>query len=150
MTREDDRAIYDESAGTLREKKKSDLKNRLELIKKNSNENSIFVSVHQNKFTDPKYSGSQIFYSRNNQHGQELANYVRESIVGLIQPENTREIKPADKEIYLLHNVSLPAIIVECGFLSNPEEAHKLNEKEYRDKIAFCIYCGIINYFTNL
>lgn len=149
-TRDEDRAIYDDGAGTLRQKKKSDLKNRLEIMKSNSGEKTIFLSVHQNKFPDSKYFGSQIFYSRNDPGSRELANYVRESIVGLIQPENTREIKPAEKEIYLLHNASVPAAVVECGFLSNPEEARKLNDPEYQDKMAFCIFCGVINYFTNL
>lgn len=150
MTREEDTAIYDDSAGTLRQKKKSDLRNRLEMIKSNTNDDTIFISIHQNKFTNSKYSGSQIFYSKNNPLGQELANYVKQSITGLIQPDNTREIKPADKTIFLLHNAEIPAIIVECGFLSNEEEAHKLTDKNYQDQIAFCVFCGTVNYFTNL
>lgn len=150
MTRDEDKAIYDNNAGTLKQKKKSDLKNRLNMIKSNSNENTVFISIHQNKFTDSKYSGSQIFYSKNNPLSQELANYIRKSIIGLVQPDNTREIKPADKTIFLLHNASIPAVIVECGFLSNSEEARKLISEEYQEQMAFCIFCGAINYFTNL
>lgn len=150
MTREEDKAIYDDDAGTLRQKKKSDLRNRLKMIKSNTNENTIFISIHQNKFTDSKYSGSQIFYSKNNPLGQELASYIKQSVTGLIQPDNTREIKPADKTIFLLHNAEIPSVVVECGFLSNSEEAHKLSSLDYQDKIAFCIFCGTINYFTNL
>ena len=150
MTREGDKAIYDSSASTLREKKRSDLKNRLELLKSNTNDDSIFVSIHQNKFSDSKYFGSQIFYSKNNIKSQDLANCIKESIVGLIQPENTREIKPADKNIYLLHNAQGPSVVVECGFLSNEEEANKLNSSEYQEQMAFSIYCGITNYFINL
>ena len=150
MTRQKDTAIYDEGCKSLREKKISDLKNRLEIIKENSQDSNIFISVHQNKFTDPKYSGSQIFYSKNNPLSQELANYIKQSIVGLIQPKNTREIKSGDKNIYLLHKSEIPSVIVECGFLSNEEEAKKLNTKEYQSQLAFCIYCGIANYFMNL
>ena len=150
MTRDEDKAIYDDSAGTLRQKKRSDLKNRLDIINSNSSDGTIFVSIHQNKFTDSKYCGSQIFYSKNNPLSQELANYVKKAIVGLIQQDNTREIKPSDKKIFLLHNAQIPAIIVECGFLSNEQEAHKLSDKNYQDQIAFCIFCGIINYFLNI
>ena len=150
MTREQDKAIYDNNAGTLRQKKKSDLRNRLEMIKTNSDDGTVFISIHQNKFTDSKYSGSQIFYSKNNPLSQELANYMKKSITNLIQPDNTREIKPADKTIFLLHNAPIPAVIVECGFLSNQEEAHKLASENYQDQIAFCLFCGVINYFINL
>lgn len=150
MTRDEDKAIYDNDAGTLKEKKRSDLRNRLEMIKSNTGEDSIFVSIHQNKFTDKKYWGTQIFYSKNNSRSQELATYIKDSVVGLIQPDNKREIKPADKNIYLLHNSTGPAVIVECGFLSNSEEAMKLNTKEYQEQLAFSIYCGITHYFMNL
>ena len=150
MTREEDTVIYDDNAETLRQKKRSDLKNRLEMVKSNTGEDSIFVSIHQNKFTDEKYSGAQIFYSKNNAKSQELATNIKDSIVGLIQPNNTREIKPADKNIYLLHNSTGPSVIVECGFLSNAEEAKKLNTKEYQQQLAFSIYCGITHYFMNL
>lgn len=150
MTREEDKAIYDEGSETLRSKKKSDLHNRLDIIKSNSDNHTIFISIHQNKFPDPKYSGSQIFYSKNNPLSSQLADCVRKSIVGLIQPENTREIKPAGTKIFLLNNAQIPAIVVECGFLSNSDEAHKLVDKEYQDKLAFCIFCGTMDYITNL
>lgn len=149
MTREKDKAIYDESANTLREKKRSDLKNRMGIIKNNKKENAIFVSIHQNKFPDPKYHGTQIFYSVNNPGSQSLAEKVKDSVTEFIQPENTREIKPADKKIYLLHNAEIPAIIVECGFLSNIEESKKLIDNMYQNQLAFSIYCGITSYFLN-
>lgn len=150
MTRDEDKATYDSDAGTLRQKKKSDLRNRLELIKENTNDNTIFVSIHQNKFTDSQYFGSQIFYSKNNPLSQELASYIKNAITSLIQPNNTREIKPSDKTIFLLHNAQIPAVIVECGFLSNVEEAHKLLDENYQNQVSFCVFCGIINYFMNL
>lgn len=149
MTREKDEAIYDNDSVTLRQKKISDLRNRKEIINKNKNNNTIFVSIHQNKFKDPKYFGTQIFYSKNDPKSQELAMKTRESVTSLIQPENTREIKPATGKIYLLNNAQIPAIVIECGFLSNPEEAQKLSDNNYQQQLAFSILCGISNYFIN-
>ena len=74
---------------------------------------------------------------------------TRESVTSLIQPENTREIKPATGKIYLLNNAQIPAIVIECGFLSNPEEAQKLSDNNYQQQLAFSILCGISNYFIN-
>ncbi len=150
LTRDKDISIYDDNAQSLREKKRSDLRNRSEIIDKHSNnKNAIFVSIHQNKFPNPKYFGTQIFYSKNDPKSQELANSVKDSVVGLIQPENKRAIKPADKKIFLLNNAEIPAIVVECGFLSNEEEAQKLSSKEYQGKMAFSIYCGILGFLVN-
>lgn len=149
MTREKDQSIYDENANTLKEKKRSDLKNRLKIMKKNKKENTIFVSIHQNKFPNPKYYGTQIFYSVNNPGSQNLAEKIKNSVTEFLQPENTREIKPADKKIYLLHTAEIPAIIVECGFLSNNEESKKLVDNTYQNQLAFSIYCGLISYFQN-
>ncbi len=145
MTRNNDNSI--ESTGeTLRERKVSDMKNRLQIY--NSDENNIVISIHQNKFEIEKYSGAQIFYSPNNEYSAVMAESVRSSIINLIQPENTRECKKATKDIYLLYNSKVPSIIVECGFLSNNEEAKKLNTEAYQKKMAYSIYLGIINYLN--
>lgn len=149
MTRDKDQAIYDNNSTTLRKKKISDLRNRANIINKNKNNNTIFVSIHQNKFPDPKYHGTQIFYSKNNPKSQELATKIKESVTGLIQPDNTREIKPATEKIYLLNNAQIPAIVAECGFLSNPEESKKLSDPKYQSQIAFSIFSGILDYFNN-
>lgn len=149
MTREKDQAIYDDDATSLRQKKRSDLHNRADIINKNKKENSIFISIHQNKFPNPKYFGTQIFYSKNEIKSQELATKIKDSVVGLIQPENTREIKPATEKIYLLNNAQIPAVVVECGFLSNAEEAKKLIDEKYQSQMAFSVYCGITDYFIN-
>ena len=144
MTRQEDCAIYDEkNTESLRGKKVSDMKNRLDII--NSNPNSILVSIHQNKFTDKKYYGTQVFYSQNNSSSLNLAENIRNSFKQLIQPNNERETKPAGKEIYILHNAKVPAVIVECGFVSNDEELSKLLDEDYKLKVAFSIYCGILN-----
>ncbi len=150
LTRDKDVSIYDDNAESLREKKRSDLRNRSEIIEDNSkNKNAVFVSIHQNKFPNPKYFGTQIFYSKNDPKSEELATKVKDSVVGLIQPENKRAIKPADKKIFLLYNAHIPAIVVECGFLSNCEEAQKLSSEEYQNKMAFSIYCGLLGFLIN-
>lgn len=144
MTRDSDISIYDSSAATVREKKVSDLHNRLSII--NGSEDNILISIHQNKFEQSKYYGAQMFYSKNNSESQLLAESIRQSVTGLLQPENKRELKPADKTIYILNKATVPAVIVECGFLSNPDEAQKLSDENYRKKMAFAIYCGFLNY----
>ena len=149
MTRDTDTAIYDDDVEGLKNKKRSDLHNRAKIIKDNSEGNNIFVSIHQNKFPDSKYFGTQIFYSKNDAKSQTLACSIKDSVVGLIQPDNTREIKPADKRIFLLEKSEIPAVVVECGFLSNKEEASKLIKDEYQSQMAFCVYCGITDYFLN-
>lgn len=149
MTREKDIAIYDDDAETLREKKRSDLHNRLDIIEKNGGENTIFVSIHQNKFPDSKYHGTQIFYSKHDPKSMDLAQAVRKSVTDFLQPDNDREIKEANQKIYLLNNAKIPAIVVECGFLSNPEECAKLADKNYQSEMAFSICCGLMDYFCN-
>lgn len=147
MTRDSDLSIYDTSAGTIREKKVSDLKNRVEIA--NSSKNNILVSIHQNKFEDSKYSGAQMFYSTNNEKSRILAESIRQSVTGLIQQDNKRELKKAGSDIYLLNKSTVPSVVVECGFLSNSEEAKMLSDEEYKSKMAFAIYCGILEYKNN-
>ena len=147
MTRENDKAIYDESAINLRQKKRSDLRNRLSIINKNSGEDSIFLSIHQNKFPNEKYSGSQIFFSKNNPLSENLATCIKDSITSSIQPENTREIKEATSKIFLLNNSKIPSVTLECGFLSNHKEAKNLVNEIYQKKVALCTVSGITEFF---
>ena len=142
--RDTDISVYDDSAQTLREKKVSDLQHRVELV--NESENNILVSIHQNKFDNSAYSGAQVFYSTNNDNSRVLAEAVRTSVVSLIQNDNTRELKPAGSDIYLLDNATVPAIIVECGFLSNDEERSKLLDSGYQSEMAYSIAMGVIEY----
>lgn len=144
MIRESDVSIYDTASGTIRERKVSDLKNRVKIV--NNNKKNILVSIHQNKFEQSKYSGAQMFHSANNDKSQILAENIRKSITGLIQPENKRELKKGGSDIYLLNKAIVPAVIVECGFISNEEEAKNLSNEEYQSKMAFAIYCGILEY----
>lgn len=144
MTREDDRLISDEGLDTIRQRKVSDIRNRMLLIEKYPD--AIFISIHQNKFTKSSSNGAQMFYSPNNPDSEELAQAMQDTVRELIQPDNSRQIKKAGKEIYLLYHSKIPSIMVECGFLSNPSECEKLLKDEYQNQIAFSIYAGLMKY----
>lgn len=146
-TRETDISIHDSGVEGLSKQKKSDMDNRLALINKYSG--AMAVSIHQNQFTDSKYSGAQMFYSAENPDSERLAAAMKQQFVSLLQPENTRETKPVGDELYLLHNAKCPAVMVECGFLSNPEESQKLQQPDYQKQTAFTIFTGISEYSSN-
>ncbi len=105
------------------------------------------MSIHQNHFTSSRYYGTQVFYSTNDLSSQDLAEAIRERVIALLQPENTRACKPATSSIYLLWNAQVPAVLVECGFLSNESEAQKLNDPQYQEQMAFAIYSGFLDYY---
>lgn len=145
MTRTTDVSIGDSRLDTIKERKVSDIHNRLKLVEEQGN--CILISIHQNHFTDGRYSGAQMFYSTKNPQSKDLAENIKSRVVQLLQPENTRETKPATSSIYLLWNTKAPAVLVECGFLSNESESAKLNDKIYQQQMAFSIYCGFLDYF---
>lgn len=144
ITRDTDISICDKNLGTIRERKASDIHNRLKIIEKQ--DNCIFISIHQNHFSDNQYYGSQTFYSQNNGQSKLLAEKIQKKIVQQLQPQNKREIKPAGNSIYILWHTKVPAVIVECGFLSNELESKKLNEPLYQQQMAFSIYNGLLEY----
>ena len=134
---------------TVRSRKVADMKKRLEIF--NSSENNVIISIHQNKFTESKYHGTQIFYSPNNTNSKTLAENIKNIVKILLQPENERECKASDRGIYLLKNTYNPAVIVECGFLSNKDECNKLTTTSYQKQISYSIAMGFLNYYnTNL
>lgn len=145
MVREDDSSLEDNSSASIRKRKNSDLLNRVKLMEKF--ENSIYVSVHMNKFSDSKVHGAQIFYSPNFEESKELADSLR-SYVNLFDESNTKSIKKGTKDAYILYNAKCPSVIFECGFMSNPNELEKLKDFDYQRKISFSIYLGIIDYFN--
>ena len=145
MTRYDDVSLEDEGINTIRKKKTSDIHNRLKLMEET--DNAIFISIHQNKYPQEKYSGLQVFYSPNNsEQSSLLARNIQENVVELLQPENERQIKECGTSVYLIYNALKPAVLVECGFLSNYNEAQLLKTEQYQRKIAFCIATGIQDY----
>ncbi len=144
VTRDTDKSIHDTSVTGLGNQKKSDMENRLKII--NTYENAVFVSIHQNQFTDPQFYGAQMFYSAESEEGAKLASIMQNSFVTHLQPENKRETKPVGDELYLIHFAKCPSVMVECGFLSNPDEAALLESDEYQSKVAFTIFAGICEY----
>lgn len=147
LTRESDVSTDDLSDEAIAVRKKDDLKHRLDLM--TQNKDAIFVSIHLNKFTTSAANGSQVFYSGNDERSRTLADNVQTSIVSLLQPSNKRVNKKATSSTYILHNATIPAILVECGFLSNSAELKLLKDENYQNKMAFSIYCGITEYLKN-
>lgn len=144
LTRSDENAIYDIDSKTLKQKKISDIKNRVKIGNESSAD--IFVSIHLNKIPQSQYDGWQTFYKEGSEDGARLAKTIQENLNKTIQKENNRIAKTIDK-IYIIKHVEIPTTIVECGFLSNPDEEKLLLEDEYQNKLAWGIYNGIIDYF---
>lgn len=144
MVRETDTAVGDTALDTVAERKRSDIRRRVQLVEET--ENCILVSIHQNFFEQSRYSGAQVFYAPDVPESAELAEQIRRAIAEQVQPENKRETKPADSGIYLLRHVSVPAVIVECGFISNAEEAEMLQDPAYQEKLAAAIASGVSSF----
>lgn len=143
LTRSEDISVYDAGVEGIRNQKLSDMDNRLELIQ--SYPDSIFLCIHQNNFTDPAYFGGQMFYNNNNPGNRTLAQLMQNRFAQL-QPGNDREIKLTGDELYLLKSNKNPSLMIECGFLSNPDEEAKLSTTEYQQQLAFTIYSGLLDY----
>lgn len=147
MTRTTDTGTEDDSSQPISKRKVSDIKNRLSII--NTYENSIFVSIHLNKFTSSSASGAQVFYSKNNKDSFELGNCIQAAVKSLLQNDNERVIKQGTKSTYLLYHATNPAVIVECGFLSNKNDLALLKNEQYQKNMAYAVFCGINNYYLN-
>ncbi len=141
MTRDKDIQLGDTSLDTIRQRKISDIKSRLKITQ--DNPNAILISIHQNHYSSPVYKGMQVFYSPNNEKSKVLADCIQLNTVNYLQSDNKRCTKKIDSNIYLLYNSTLPSVLVECGFMSNLEEATMLKEDEYQQKLAFSIMSGI-------
>ena len=147
LTRDADVSIHDDGVTGTQAQKVSDMKNRLDIITRQV-ENSMFISVHQNKFTQSEYFGAQIFYNENNPDNRMIAQIMQDNF-RTIQPENDRQIKLSGDELYLFKDTKIPAVLVECGFLSNPDDAAALSDADYQRKVAYTIYNGIMTYLTS-
>lgn len=144
MVRVADISIHNKSAETIRERKVSDIRNRVAIMEEY--DNCLYISIHQNKYEDSRIWGAQTFYSPNDESSKNLAQFIQSSIVSKIQPDNKRIIKESGTSIYVLYNATKPAVMVECGFVSNFNELSQLKTEEYQSQIAFSISSGIINY----
>lgn len=146
LTRPSESAIYDAGCTTLREKKVSDIHNRVDMV--NSAENAVLISIHQNKLPgQPQVHGAQVFYNTA-QPAQDLANTVQAALNGAINTDNAKQCKPIGQDIYLMAHVTHPAILVECGFLSSPTETALLQTPDYQLTVALSIVCGYLQYTT--
>ena len=146
MTRTDDRLLYDRNIDFKGRKKKLDLAARVAIAE--STPDSIFVSIHMNSFSSSKYSGMQVWYSPNNELSSALAESIRTTNQNLLQPTNDRKAFRATSAINVLYNTKSPAVLVECGFLSNYDEAKRFESKEYRQKVAFVLFCSITEFLN--
>ncbi len=144
LTRSDENGIYDLDKETLKQKKVSDIKNRVKIG--NSSSADIFVSIHLNKIPQQQYSGWQTFFKKDCENGKKLATAIQENLKQAVQKENDRVPMKIDN-VYIVKNVEIPLTIVECGFLSNTEEEKQLQDDNYQNRLAWGIYNGIIDYF---
>ena len=140
QTRTDDSALYDPTQGT-KHKKQRDLSARLEIAKQHPD--AIFVSIHMNTFPNDTCRGTQIWYSPNDPRSVLLAQGAQDTVKELLQPQNNRKVKQATSGIYLLRHITIPAILVECGFLSTPEECALLCTEEYQKELALALFAAI-------
>lgn len=144
LTRDCDESLHDDDRVSNRKKKTSDIRKRLAIAK--SYDRAILLSIHQNKFIGPRYFGAQVFYGPKNQESERFGKIMQTRFVNMLQSENTRLSKKCGDSVYLIYNAPMPALLIECGFLSNPKEAHLLNTDEYQQKVAFTIFCGTMEY----
>lgn len=142
MTREEDKGLYEEGSSN---KKAQDMKNRCKVIEES--EADLTVSIHQNSYHEEYVKGAQVFYFSQSQDGKELAEYIQEALVKGVDPSNKRMAKGNDS-YYLLKNTKKPTVIVECGFLSNWEEAQLLALDDYQEKLAWNIHLGVMKYIN--
>ena len=148
LTRTDDNMLTPESVTEHR--KMHDLKNRLAVTEEISGtgREAVLVSIHMNNFPSPKYSGLQVWYSKNTPESSELAAFVQGFARTWLDTSNTRQTKPATSAIYILDRAKVPAVLVECGFLSNPDECARLGTEEYQKDLTAVLFAAICEYLS--
>ena len=150
MTRTEDKLLYDRNVDFQGRKKVLDLAARRLVAEKVAAETGqrgggvcLFISIHMNAFPQPRYSGMQVWYGAAHPLSAEVAGRIQAAAVA-IMPDNHRKIKAAGSNIYLLDRIKSPAVLVECGFLSNPEEAERLSREGYRYAVAAAVFAGVM------
>ena len=143
LIRTTDTAIHTKG-NTIRERKISDIHNRANSM--NLYNKCIYLSIHQNKYEDSRIWGTQTFYSANFDESREIAQLIQKAVKNQLQPENKRQVKKSGTDIYVLYNATKPAVMVECGFISNQYELDLLKDNIYQSKMALSITTGIINF----
>ena len=145
LTRSDENAIYDIEAQTLKQKKISDIHNRVKIGNESSAD--LFVSIHLNKIPQQQYDGWQTFYKQGSEEGKKLAISIQNNLNEAIQKENNRVAKTIEN-IYIIKHVEIPITIVECGFLSNTQEAELLTQEAYQRRVAWTVALGVLQYVS--
>ena len=146
MTRNEDILLYDRNADYQSHKKMLDLAARRRTAEET--EHAVFVSIHMNYFPEPQYRGLQVFYSVHHPNSEILAEQIQCTASTYWQSNNKRQTKPATSAIYLLDRLTCPAVLVECGFLSNPEEAALFSQADYKQEAAFTIFSALMSYIS--
>ena len=144
MTRMDDGALSYDPSRPVRENKIADIRARERMVEEIAD--PVFVSIHLNKFSDPQYHGAQVFYSPNHAGSRVLAEMLQDCLIRGCDPQNHRQARQAERTIYLMRQLTCPAVIVECGFLSNPAEEALLRDPAYHKKLAAAIVSGYLWY----
>ena len=143
-TRTEDASIGDNSLSTVRERKRSDILTRYRLV--NETPNSVLLSIHQNKYEISKYSGAQVFYAADIPEAKAFAQLIQTSVRETLQPNNDRQIKPSGSSIFLLYKAQRPSVLIECGFLSNPDELARLKTPKYQTELSYAILRSVLQY----
>lgn len=143
LTRESDDGLYDENTSN---KKVQDMKNRVQIIEEKKP--ALTVSIHQNSYHEEYVHGAQVFYYSNSKKSKELAERIQQVMTLHLDKQNTRQAK-ANDSYYLLKKTSSPIVIVECGFLSNYEEAQKLSSDLYQEKVAWAVHLAVLQYLNS-
>lgn len=146
MTRTEDKLLYDRSVDYQGRKKVLDLAARRTIA--DETPGCLFVSIHMNAYPDARYGGMQVWYGTHDARSSDIAQDIQERALALM-PNNRRKIKAAGSNIYLLDRITAPAVLVECGFLSNPTEAERLGEADYRKAVATVIAGAIVGYINS-
>ena len=144
LTRDGDYSIHDSDAASIRAQKRTDLKNRLSIMQ--STPGAVCVSIHLNRYGQSYVHGAQVFYGPA-AGSEQLASILQGNIASYLQKDNERKIKKADSSLYILiHNQSNPAVMVECGFISNPTDAGNLQDDAYQNQLAIVLGCSLLQY----
>ena len=144
LTRDTDTLLYDRNSDYHGHKKQQDMAARLAIAREY--EDAIFISIHMNHFSQSKYRGLQVYYSPNSPLSEQLASNIQSAVAANLQPDNRRKIKCSESGIYLLERIEHPCVLIECGFLSNPEECALLATQEYRSRLCMTLCASVLSY----
>ena len=145
-TRREDKLLYTEEQNIKGKRKLYDLRNRLDIAERT--ENALLISIHMNTYGDKSQNGLQVYYGRADAGSRRIAEAIHAAARRDLMPSNRRQPKAAGSSIFLLDRATCPAVLIECGFLSNPEECEKLCEEDYQKALSFSLFCAIMEYIS--